>query len=137
MNPLIIGAGQRFALQRLRDKAASDPLHMPDVVERLKTEDGRRAHRERMNGQTITLPLAYFVTLSIETGHPAGPCRHMSMSSGRHGKLPTPEAIWMVCQELGFVASIEQCATWVEDLSDGGKAVNVVQPIALATTGTA
>ena len=55
----------------------------------------------------------------------------MSMSSRRRGRAPTPEAVWMICEELGFVGSIQQCRVWLEDMQDGDKAVNVAQPVAV------
>jgi hypothetical protein len=137
MNALIIFEAEKAALRQLREKAAAQPVNILDVAERLKTDTGRRIHRRAMTAQTIHLPVHYFVTFSIETNHPVGTCRHMSMSSGRQGKAPTPEAVWMVCQELGFVGSIEECRVWIEDLSDGEKAINVVQPLSVAEVSAA
>lgn len=70
------------------------------------------------------------VTFSIETGHPIGTARHMSMSSPAAGRVPIPEAVWMAAAELGFTGSIEQCMTWPEQLQGHGVAINVVQPMA-------
>lgn len=134
--PLIIGQAQKDALQALRERAASDPVDMLGVVEAIKTPDGKRRHMDRMNALTIDIPMAFAVTYSIETGHPAGTCRHMSMSSDRKGRTPTPEAVWMVCEELGFVGSLEACTVWPEELQRGPTerdrhvAINVVQPTA-------
>jgi hypothetical protein len=58
--------------------------------------------------------------------------RHMSLSSTWHGRMPIPEAVWMVCDELGFTASLDACNVWLEDIGDGDRAVNVVQPVAIA-----
>jgi hypothetical protein len=104
--PLIIGASQKSALARLRAQAVAEPIDMPPVVKSLETEAGRAAHWQRMNALTIPIPLDFEVTFSIEH-HPGGTMRHMSMSSGRRGRTPTPEAVWMICEELGFVGSIE------------------------------
>jgi hypothetical protein len=76
--------------------------------------------------------MGFLLTYSVELGHPAGIARHMSMSSPAKGRLPTPEAVWMICQELGYVGSLAQCLVWIEDLERGQereKAINVVQPI--------
>lgn len=134
MNPLIIGAAQREQLRALREQAAADPIDMRGLKERIATPDGKQAHMTRMNARTVDLPVAYCLTFSIEIGHPGGTARHMSMSSDRRGKTPTPEAVWMVCQELGFVGGFEHCWVWMEDLQRGpdatrdrAKAVNVVQ----------
>lgn len=130
-NPLIIGEAQRAAFCELRDRAAADPLDVREVLELIKTPEGKRRHMERMANFTIDVPMAYAVTFTIEIGHPAGPCRHMSMSSHRRGKTPTPEAVWMIAEEFGFIGGLRQCSVWPEDIGAGDKAVNVVQPLAV------
>lgn len=127
--PLLIGTDEVQALQTLRDLAAQNQFDVRPIHDRPHDRKLMEAHRKRMSAQTIMLPVAYFVTFSIETGHPSGVARHMSMSVEREGRAPLPEAVWMVAEELGFVGGLETCAVWLEDLSDGGKAVNVVQPL--------
>ena len=83
-----------------------------------------------MAALTIYLPISYTVTFSVESGHPAGLCRHLSMSGARRsGKAPTPEAIWMVAELLGFQGTLKACTQWMEDIGDGDKAVNIIQPL--------
>jgi hypothetical protein len=142
--PLIIGPDEKVLLQQLRELAALHPVDMPALMERLKTVYGRFLHRQQMNKQTVRLPsalaAAFFVTFSIEVGHPCGTARHMSMSVKRED-LPAPEAqdrvphpvgVEMVAAEFGFAGGLEACAVWRETLSDGGVAINVLQPIAAA-----
>jgi len=140
--PLIIGAAQKAALAGLRTKAATEPpIDMRGLAEWLKDPAHKRAHMKHMDELTVEIPIGFLVTFSIEVGHPAGAARHMSMSSPVRGRTPTPEAVWMVAEELGFTGSIEQCTIWLEDLQRGprhddrAKAVNVVQ--LLATTEAA
>jgi hypothetical protein len=140
--PLIVGEAQRQALHKLRALAAANPLDMPTVMERLKTRAGTAAHMRQMTKQTIDIPLAFSVTFSIEVGHPVGTCRHMSMSSDRTGRLPTPEAVWMIAEELGFVDSLAACHFWFEDVQGGAsskrkQAVSLVQPLATLTPSAA
>jgi hypothetical protein len=87
-----------------------------------------------MNAQSLRLPLDFMVTFSIETGHPVGTCRHMSMSSGKRGRVPSPAAAWMVAEALGFVGELDTCTVWMETLVPQGKAVNIVQPVSMAAT---
>ena len=134
--PLIVGAAQKAALAGLRQRAAENPVDIVMVMEQIKTHDGKAAHRTRMTDLSILIPLAFVVTFSIETRHPCGTCRHMSMSSDRKGRVPTPAAVWMICEELGFIGGLEACTVFTEDLQrlpNGKKqmAVNVVQPIAI------
>jgi hypothetical protein len=128
-NPLIIGPAEKLALTQLREKANAKPLVMPQVMLSLKTPMGRRLHHKRMVGLTIHIPMNYTVTFSVEVGHPSGTFRHMSMASGRHGRFPISPAVWMVCEELGFVGSLQQCIIREEDIGDGDVAINVIQPI--------
>jgi hypothetical protein len=140
INPLIIGATQKRELNALRDLAIAHPVDLPKVMEAIKTPEGKRLHMDQMDSQTVDLPIAYAVTFSIEIGHPCGPCRHMSLSSRLRGRSPIPEAVWMVCEELGFVgeAKFEGCHVYKEDLQRGpdpkrdrAVAVNVIQPLAV------
>ena len=142
MNPLIIGATQKAQLNALRDLASANPVDMLRVREAIKTVDGKAKHMAQMDDQSIDLPVAYAVTFSIETGHPVGPCRHMSLSSRIKNRTPIPAAVWMVCEELGFVGTqeFEGCHVYVEDLQRGpdpskdrAKAINVLQPVAMVT----
>jgi hypothetical protein len=142
-NPLIIGATQKQELFALRARAAAHPVDLSRVKTAIETPDGKRRHMDHMDSQTIDLPMAYLVTFSIETGQPCGPCRHLSLSSQIKGRAPIPEAVWMVCQELGFVGetAFDGCHVYIEELQRGPdpvkdrhKAVNVIQPIAMAAT---
>ena len=133
MNGLLIGPAERAALAKLRSFAAQHPIEMQGLLARLADPAVKAMHLRRMGRQTIKLPTAFAVTFSIETGHPCGVARHMSMSTDRAGRAPSPEAVWMVAEELGFVDELQSCAVWLEDIGDGEKAVNVVQPIAGAS----
>ena len=83
----------------------------------------------RMTAQTITLPLSFMVTYSVEIGHPAGRCRHLSVSIEQEGRAPGAEAVWMIAEEFGFYGSLESCTVWLEELRGRQSiAVNVVQP---------
>lgn len=130
--PLIVTPEVVANLHDLRDRAAKKPIEMQQVMQLLKTRRGARLHKDKMTAQTIRIPGApwpFFVTFSIENGHPAGTCRHMSMSIMRDGRVPHPAGVWMVAEEMGFSGGLEACRVWIEDLSDGGKAINIVQPI--------
>jgi hypothetical protein len=130
---LILGQSQRDALRQLREHAAAEPVDVRAVLELCKSAEGRAAHLERMKAFSVPIPTAFMVTFSIETGQPAGLCRHMSMSSLRHGRAPTPDAVWMICEELGFAGALDHCTVWPEDIGQGDKAINVVQPIAVTS----
>jgi hypothetical protein len=129
--PLIITPEVRAQLQKLRALAARQPTDIIDVMRLIKTPRGKQQHKERMTAQSIRIPgpWDFIVTFSLETGHPAGTCRHMSMSIMREGRVPHPTGLLLVAEDLGFSGDMEACLVWTEDLSDGGKAINMLQPI--------
>lgn len=136
--PLFVGPAEIAALTDLWQRAAADPIDMPQLLRVLENRAGKRWHKKRMTRLSVEIPVGFLVTFSIETGHPAGTCRHMSMSSPRADRVPSPEAVEMVMSHLGFSGGIAACtAVWLEDLEGHGQAVNVVQPVAVAGPGQA
>jgi hypothetical protein len=127
MTALLIGPAERAALERLRAVANEHPVDMSTLPARLAQPEGKTIHMAQMNAQTISLPVGYLLTFSIETGHPGGLARHMSLSVSRPGRLPNHAAVWMVAAELGFERGLDDCVCWIEDLKGHGQAVNVVQ----------
>jgi hypothetical protein len=132
---LLIGPEQRDALASLREWAAGAPVDMRTLRERIGTAEGKAAHVAHMTAQTIELPVGFLVTFSIEVGHPCGVARHMSVSSRAEGRLPLPDAIWMIAEELGFAGGLETCFVYPEELRGHGRAINVVQPVGTGAIG--
>jgi hypothetical protein len=131
--PLLLGPAELAALAALRERAAERPVDMPRLERTIKTRRGKARHMRQMTEQSVYLPLDFCVTYSIETGHRIGTCRHMSMSVGKAGRLPSSEAIIVVAEVLGFVGSTGTCHHWIEDLKGHvGRAVNLVQPVSVA-----
>lgn len=129
--PLIIGLTARAAIAGLIAKANADPIDMPAVLKQVATAEGRVAHMQHMHDLTIEIagPWPWLVTFSIERGHPAGVCRHMSVSIDRPERVPNEHAVWMIAQEFGFKGGLDACRIWLEDPAGHGRAINVVQPI--------
>lgn len=130
--PFLLGPAEEAALRGLRELAARSPVEMQSLAARLATPEGKAAHMRQMTAQTIELPFGYMVTFSVESGHPIGAARHMSMSSPAEGRVPRPEAVWIVAELLGFAGSLEQCVSWPETLEGHGLAINLVQPLAVS-----
>lgn len=128
---LILGPVQAAALHELRVRAAARPVNMPIVAVQLNSASGKAAHMAHMTAQSVELPVGFLVTFSVETGHPVGACRHMSISvdTAAEGKLPHPAAIWGVAKELGFTGGLTDCKVWLEQLAGHIQAVNLVQSI--------
>lgn len=129
MTALIIGEPQKAAIAALRQLASERPVDIIRLRDNIDDPAFKAEHMDRMTEQTIELPVAFRVTYSLETNQPAGTCRHMSMSVSKRGKLPSPEAVWMVAEEFGFVGALTDCAVWIEELLGHGRAINIVQPV--------
>ena len=84
--------------------------------------------------QTIELPNKFKITLSVEE-QPFGWALHMSMSSPKKDRVPSPEAIKIIMKILGFKCSLEKILKegWVclEEYAKGRKAINILEPLEL------
>lgn len=137
MTALLLGAAELAALHELRELAARHPINAPALFKILQTARGERRHRAQMESQSLLVPFGFRVAFSVETGHPAGTVRHLSVSMTEPGRLPSPEAIWMIAEALGFAGGLEVCKLWPEQLSAGGTAINVAQPVSIAAAPAA
>jgi hypothetical protein len=135
MRPLMIGPEQQAMLDNLRQLAATKPIDLRGLVERLRDNPDEMArHRQQMTSQSVVLPVDYLVTFSIEIGHPQGTVRHMSISVPVKGKVPHVAAIFMIAEALGFINPPDGCHIWGEDTEDHGKAVNIIQLVAVVAS---
>lgn len=135
--PLIMTEEARQQIVALRKLAEDNPVNMVGLTERLQIPYEKEMHMAQMTAQTMMIPMAFLVTFSIEFGHPVGPCRHLSMSVQREGRIPHPAAVWMVAKEFGFWGVIEDCeAVWNEELKSHGVAINVVQTLMRPVTAS-
>lgn len=136
MTPLVLGEEQRAQLAELRELASAHPVDMKWLTETIADPSHKKKHMNQMTKQSVEIPFGFIITYSIENGHPVGTCRHMSMSSPAKGRLPSPEAVDMVAELLGFVGGFRACTCWIEDLDRGvagrEKAINLVQPVNVA-----
>lgn len=129
--PMIIGPKEKARLANLRKYATDNPIDIPPVMEQIKTPEGLLAHEKRMDRYSCWIPLGFRVVFSIETGHPVGTSRHLSVSSPAKGRIPNIFAMGMLAEELGFVGGLELCGIWDEDIGEGQKAINLIQPLSV------
>jgi hypothetical protein len=130
--PLIITSEVVAALAILRELAAIRPVNVLDLMDRIKTRRGAAEHRAQMERQTYDIetgPYPFRVTFSMETGHPGGNARHLSISIRRDNRVPSPEAVIEIATIMGFEGELTDWAVYPEALRGGGAATNVVQPI--------
>lgn len=128
MRPLLIGRHEKLAIDRIKTLAELAIVDVLALMKNIETVDGKAAHMAQMRNQTIPLPVGYLVTFSIEDGHGAGRCFHLSVSVDNPKKLPSPEAVWMIAEAYGFYGSLRDTVHWIETLKQG-RAINVVQPL--------
>ena len=128
---MVIDDNVKDQIRACVELAEACPVDMTTLEERFKDPTKREHHRAQMQRQTITIPIAFDVTFSIEHGQPFGPARHLSMSVGVQGRLPNPIALWLIAKEFGFWGNeITQCQhVWPETLSDGRTAINILQAL--------
>lgn len=127
MTALLIGQDEVAAIRALREKAAAAPIPLAEMMERAAAfEEGKPT--AGFDDLSIPVPIGYFLTFTIEH-QPGAVCRHMSLSVDRAGRMPNTVAIGFVMDALGFINPLDRCAAWVEDLDDGGHAINVVEPV--------
>jgi hypothetical protein len=139
-NPLIIGPKEIDALKEAMSRARLKPMSLEMVTRGYNPHEVKAeltlADREKLakrgappplpSSEMVTLPNDYRVGISFEE-QPAGLCMHLSMSSRRKRKVPTPEAMEMVLAALGYPYSMEDCAmVWLEEFEPGQNAVNAV-----------
>jgi hypothetical protein len=130
MSALVIGPKEKEALAALKAKAEKEIVHLPSVHMQIQQPDGLEAHMQRLNEHTISIPLNYTVTFTVEDGvNGDKKCRHMSMATSTPGKVPHMESVKMVAAELGYtkIDTMEEWGMWLEALDSGQQAVNLVQ----------
>ncbi len=125
---VFIGPDEKTLLEGLYQLALSNVIDADNFIKNKKNNNiGKEAFLEIMKLMTVKIPLHYEVTFTFET-QKIGLCRHMSMSTSKINSVPSPEAVWMVCECLGFTGELEDClGIWLEDIGDNRKAVNVLQ----------
>lgn len=134
--PLVIVEETREQIKKLCALAEANPVDIQKLSHEIQTVGGKSRHMEQMTRQSLFIPLGFWVVYSIEHGQPVGPCRHLSMSVCRAGRIPNEHALWMVAQEFGFWGSLSDCAVWPEKLLGHGEkplecgtAINVIQAL--------
>ena len=121
--PLVIDPAVR---ERMREILALAELR-PIPLELTKAlVDGKPMPEGLYDDFTMQVPMGFTVIYTHEA-QPRGLFRHMSMSVHLEGRVPHPEAVRMVMQELGFVNDLEHCISWPE--RGPQVAINVIEPL--------
>lgn len=128
MGALLLGPVEKERLAALAEIAFKNPVSMAQLIG-TNSKSGKRKHMDQMSRQTIDIPINHVVTFSVEN-QTRGQFRHMSVSIDRKGKTPSPEAVWIIAELLGFTGSYKDCMVYPEKLlGSAGVAMNVMQPV--------
>lgn len=130
MRALVIGEAELRDIEELRAFAAATPR---DAAGAKATADRNiAAFRDEALAMSIILPIGYMVTYTQEVqpnAPPPGLCHHLSVSVDTPHRAPHPAAMNMILEAFGMRPMDESDGVWLEDVSPGEKAVNVVQRI--------
>lgn len=133
---LIIGPDEQKAITEAIAKARVNPTPW-EVMKTFAKGDYRPELTLKERGDTSFMKVypaqkvilgTYQCYFSFEV-QPAGLMRHLSVSSGKKGKVPGLEVMKMVAQEFGFSDCPPQRPgrVWTEEFQRGWHAVNVAE----------
>lgn len=127
MTPFVLGPEEIAELKRVCTYAENNPWS----AERIKTSDISPGDDP---GHSCVMPVAYRLVFTIEQQPKLGMCRHMSVSVVGKPTVPNEYMLQMVMPHLGFknesiiqMVKMGQGSVWIENIPDGGKAVNVLE----------
>lgn len=137
MQILVIGPAEFEQIAELRAVAAAMPLHAMGMVAASAQDEA--AFRDAMRTHAIFIPHGFAVVYTHEiqpNAPPPGLFHHISISVNTHGKLPSPEAVETILEAFGMQSLNASDGVWIEDISQGEKAVNVLQLIKTVEGGS-
>jgi hypothetical protein len=130
VSALLIGETERAKIAELRAVAAANPFQVAGLMAAAREDVG--AVRDMMRMQSLRLPVGFRVAFSHElqpNAPPPGLCAHISVSVDRPGALPDVHAVEMILDAFGMRPLADSHGVWVEDISPGERAVNILQMI--------
>jgi hypothetical protein len=125
---LVIGEAERALIADLRAMAAANPFHQ-NAAQAAANKD-IAAYRDMMRMHAVFLPGGFAVAYTQEYqphAPPPGLCHHISISIQRPGLLPSTWAVEMILEAFGMQPLKASDGVWVENVSPGEAAVNVLQ----------
>lgn len=124
--PLVINDDTRAQMREVVSRAEAEPVTLEQVRQ---LQAGELLPNSVNEGKTLDIPMGFHVVYTHEEQE-HGYLRHMSMSiTAFHGRVPSPQAVQMVMEEMGFINPLEQCLWWQEDCGGERMAINVVEPL--------
>ena len=141
---LIVGEAERAKVAEAIARAKAQPVPLSVIRQgavgatrkELALKD-RKPDFEWPPTQQVMFPGGYCAQFSIEE-QPAGLCAHLSVGvegRAKKGRMPSPEAVAMICQEFGVPYPAE--TMWIEEYEPGEYAINLVSLYAPTREGNA
>lgn len=126
--PLVIDEGVRARAKQVVEYAAANKLNIHTMMKQLGDQQagilepvGHDVKRQ------LHIPMGYIAVYSIEQ-HYDGWYHHLSMSSPVVGRVPVPASVSLVLEAMGL-PPIKTCVkVWVEELTGGHSAINLLLP---------
>lgn len=126
-------------LLELKAKASQHPISWDILQKHAFADQGKRKvelsdrvvppdKSDRPASFTLDIPQGYTVALTYEE-QPVGLLAHVSVSVETEGRAPSPEAMKMITDALGYEAWDK---VWLEEFRPGHYAVNVISIVEIA-----
>lgn len=113
------------ALEKLAAYAKENPASLEDIKAIIA---GTKVAPGDLPEFTVLCELGGKVVFTYED-QPAALCRHLSISGRTKGKMPNPGMAQAIMEILGFQSPMEDCKLWIEDIPDGGQAINILEVV--------
>lgn len=126
MRPLIITAETLALIAKVRAHAEANPISHDEMV---KIRNGSRKTPGDDPSFVVNIDMGYRVVFTVEH-HPLK-MRHISVSVDAPGKMIPVASFAHIARPFGFKGENGMNAqqhVWIENLGDGFKALNVVEP---------
>lgn len=135
MTAIIIDENVRANIKAVVERAFANVISLDSLKARI--EAGERTDDPSTRNPYVEATqddMAVFIPAGIKTvftveEHPAGVCRHLSVSINRPGYTAPPIALQMLMEEFGFTSKIEDCIVYPETYAPGRIAVNVLEMV--------
>jgi hypothetical protein len=126
LRPLAIGPEERkvvAALMKAADEHRLDRQDLYNIMEGLRPPPGDEPVF------VCVLPFGYRCVYTVEN-HPAGWCRHLSVSVEGDGDAPNPAAVLLLMDAFGFNGGFREMTNVSKEQLDGNKiAINIMQKL--------
>lgn len=119
---LIITNEIRAQIKKVVDFAEANPFTYEDLMYRMMNPSDAPG---LMDSHTCLFK-GYRVAFSIEE-QAQFKARHISITLNED--VPPPTSVLLIIQEFGFKVPLNGCHVYMEELSNGGGAINIIEPI--------